>query len=78
MFRTMAISLSFSSSFLFKICLIPLHVERSVSSQALLDSFHVERPDFFQALLCSSAQAESNTSSSVLWYFARRLAFFFS
>ena len=46
--------------------------------QALLDSFHVERPVSFYALLCSSARAESNTSSRVLRYFARRLAFFFS
>ena len=53
-----------------------LRVERSVSFQALLDSFHVERPASFQALLCSSARAES--SSLVLRYFARRLAFFFS
>ena len=56
-----------------------LRIERSVSFQALLDSFHVERPVSFQALLCSSARAESNTSSArVLRYFARRLAFFFS
>ena len=45
-----------------------LRVERSVSFQALLDSFHVERPVSFQALLCSSARAESNTSSRVLRY----------
>ena len=32
----------------------------------------------FQALLCSSARAESNMSSLVLRYYARRLAFFFS
>ena len=55
-----------------------LRVERSVSFQALLDSFHVVRAASFQALLCSSARAESNTSSQVLRYFARRLAFFFS
>ena len=55
-----------------------LRVKRSVSFQALLDSFHVERPASFQALLCSSARAESNTSSLVLRYYARRLAFFFS
>ena len=80
----------FSSPFLFRICshversvpfqdlLDTLRVERSVSFQTLLDSFHVERPVSFQALLCSSAWAESNTSSRVLRYFARRLAFFFS
>ena len=89
----MAISLSFSSPFLFRILLDTLHVERSVSFQdlldtlrversvsfqALLDSFHVERPVSFQALLCSSAWAESNTSSRVLRYLARRLTSFFS
>ena len=85
----MAISLSFSSLFLFRILhversvpfrdlLDTLRIERSVSFQALLDSFHVERPVSFQALLCSSAGAESNTLSRVLRYFARRLAFFFS
>ena len=37
-----------------------------------------ERPASFQALLCSSARAESNTSSLVLRYYARRLAFFLS
>ena len=55
-----------------------LHVERSVSFRDLLDSFHVERPASFQVLLCSSARAESNTSSLVLRFYARRLAFFFS
>ena len=82
-FRTVAISLSFSSPFLglpvpFQDLLDTLRVERSVSFQALLDSFQVERPASVQALLCSSARAESNTSSLVLRYFARRLAFFFS
>ena len=37
--------------------------------QALLDSFYVERPVSFQALLFSSARAESNTSSRVLRYY---------
>ena len=37
--------------------------------------FTFERPASFQALLCSSARAESNTSSLVLRYYARRLAF---
>ena len=51
-----------------------------VPFQDLLDSFHVERSVSFQALVCtcSSARAESNTSSRVLRYFARRSAFFFS
>ena len=40
--------------------------------------FTFERPASFQALLCSSARAESNTSSLVLRYYARRLAFFLS
>ena len=84
----MAISLSFSSPFLFRICSIPITVRSFSGStrylasrdfeQALLDSFHVERAASFQALLCSSARAESNTPSRVLRYFARRLTFFFS
>ena len=40
--------------------------------------FTFERPASFQALLCSSARAESNTSSLVLRYYAHRLAFFLS
>ena len=52
-----------------------LRVERTVSFQALLDTL---RPFSFQALLCSSARAESNMPSRVLRYFARRLDFSFS
>ena len=76
--RSFAGSAHVERSVPFQDLLDTLHVERSVSFQALLDSFHVERTVSFQALLCSSARAESNTSSRVLRYFARRLAFFFS
>ena len=63
-FRTLPMSLSFSSPFL--------------PFQDLLDTLHVERSVSFQALLCKLAQAESNKSSRVLRYFARRLALIFS
>ena len=85
-FKTMAISrfqdlldtLHVERSVPFQDLLDTLRVEMSVSFQALLNSFHVERPVSFQALLCSSARAESNTSSRVLRYSARSLAFFSS
>ena len=86
MFRTMAISLSFSSPFLSGSARYLARQEvRSFSGSArylvrrevrfFSGSALVERPVSFQALLCSSARAECNTSSRVL---ARGLVFFFS
>ena len=89
MFRTMAISLSFSSPFLSGSAryLARQKVPSFSGSARYLarrevrffsGSAHVERPVSFQALLCGSTQAESNTLSRVLRYFARGLVFFFS
>ena len=60
------------------LALCTLRVERSVSFQALLDSFHVEGPLLFRIYFVVPLELNLNMSSLVLRYFARRLAFFFS